>query len=149
MLRMIRLPVLLVLIAVSIISCAQETIVEEYSDLSAAMVSGAAGARGWVPGFVPASATNLKIAYNIETNEVWLIFEADSKDLTRILMDCPTSKAHLSPLPRTSPPVSWWPKSLTSTSSEKKGIWNLFMCKSQGAGAIDLANRKAYYWRLE
>ncbi|HAS17501.1 MAG TPA: hypothetical protein DCR39_06365 [Nitrospiraceae bacterium] len=146
MLRMIRLFVLLFITGIIISGCTQETI-EEYPNLRTAMAPGAAGDRGWIPKFVPPSSTNLKIAYRVETNETWLIFKADSKDLMRILRDCPTPKNQYPRLPRENP-ASWWPELLTSASFKKNEEWIPFVCEPQGAGVIDMATNQAYYWDL-
>lgn len=137
----------LIVAGVILVGCTREMVVEEYSDLRAAMTPGAAGSRGWIPGFTPTSAFNLRIAYNIETNEVWLMYEADSQELTNMLVTCPVRKDQRMGVPRRPPRISWWPESLTSVSSKANVDWRFFSCDPQGAGAVDLSNLKAYYWR--
>lgn len=138
--------VIFAIIGITIIGCTKKTTVEEYRNLNEAMAKGAAGERGWIPKFIPASSTDIKIAYRVETNETWLIFKSDSKDLKQLSNECP-APSQSPQLPRESP-ASWWPKFLTSASSEKKEDWIPFVCAPQGAGMIDTATNQAYYWNF-
>lgn len=138
--------VILAIIGITITGCVQKTTVEEYRNLNEAMAKGSAGDRGWIPKFVPTSSTDIKIAYRVETNETWLIFKSDLKDLKQLLSECPAPSQYPE-LPRESP-ASWWPKFLTSASSEKKADWIPFVCAPEGAGVIDMATNQAYYWNF-
>ena len=57
-----------------------ETPVEEYSSLAEARAAGAID-RGWIPDFLPPSATHLRQVSDLDTNERWLAFMAPLPEL--------------------------------------------------------------------
>jgi hypothetical protein len=84
------------------------------------MVVDGAMARGWIPAFVPPSATDFEECHNLDTNASWLRFSVPKEAL-------PNIKAQLSVVGRDAvmfpkyPPGEWrvrWPHELTEGGSE-------------------------------
>ena len=69
---------------------ADERPVADYATRAQAAAAGAF-ARGWLPPFLPPSARAIRDVHDLDTNERWLRFEADSAELA-------TLAAHLTPL---------------------------------------------------
>ncbi len=57
---------------------------ESYYPTREELVADNAIRRGWVPSWLPASAHAINLAYNLDTNEVWLRFELDPREVPRI-----------------------------------------------------------------
>ena len=71
------------LAAAGLYMCARsETPTTRYPTYAEAVADGAIQ-RGWIPGFVPSSATTIEETHNIDTNWQWLEFTAPPEDLRR------------------------------------------------------------------
>ena len=68
-LRIICATGVIVLLSVALVGC--DVVTEEYADGSAAR-SAKTDVKGILPSFIPDDAANLKIAHNIDTDEVWI-----------------------------------------------------------------------------
>ena len=74
----------LLLAAAGLMSCVFETRIAEYETFAEAQAAGATEG-GWLPTFLPASATDIRDVHNIDTNAQWLSFKAPSGDLRQML----------------------------------------------------------------
>jgi hypothetical protein len=89
-----------------------------FADLKEARASGAVD-RGWVPGQLPESATDLRELHDTDTNEVWGTFRLPATEhlssitLTRVEASRITGHAVRSPR------ASWWPEMLTGNLDER------------------------------
>lgn len=101
----------LCLMLVVLVGCRSgpEELESRYADLVAADDDGARG-RGWIPRFVPASARDIIERHNIETNEIWLTFRKDEKELGGIADRCEEIPAAEVLWPARVP--DWWPETL-------------------------------------
>lgn len=105
--------------------------------------------RGWIPAFVPASATDLKESHNLDTNESWLTFrfaEADREGLAEALTPADAGEVQF---PRGKPTRQrdWWPLTLSAPSSSARDTYDLYRCES-GFAAIEKSAPVAWVWRL-
>jgi hypothetical protein len=91
----------------------------EYATYAAAKEDGAI-LRGWLPDFVPTSATDIRESHNLDSNEHWLTFRFDSNDRAEIVAGLETSNPNF-PRDNSTQRRSWWPDDLrreyTSTDS--------------------------------
>ena len=62
--------------------------VTEYKSIAEATADGAI-ARGWLPEWVPASATNIREVHDLDTNAQWISFNAISEDLSGMIKPFP------------------------------------------------------------
>lgn len=69
----------LALVLGALLSACFETRIESYPTRAAAEAAGAI-ARGWIPPFVPAGASELREAHNVDTNQRWLRFRIPAGD---------------------------------------------------------------------
>jgi hypothetical protein len=85
-----------------------DLMVEQYATFSQADSAGAVR-RGWLPSFVPQSATDLRDVHDYDTNHQWLRFRAPERDLHSMTL-------HLDPAPQLKVPKprkwegSWVPE---------------------------------------
>ena len=76
-----KTPSLIVVLASVLTGCQwTDMSVNEYPTLAAAEADGAV-ARGWLPSLIPASATVIHEAHNVDTNARWLSFLAPEQEL--------------------------------------------------------------------
>lgn len=120
-----------------------------YVDYEAAMNAGEMS-RGWIPAYIPKSAKEIRLKYNIDTNQVWLFFRFNSSDIGLLLHSCEESIQNEINYPRESP--NWWSKDLRVVSIDKNKLESssfLFLkCTDKGSMAIDDKRNQAYYWHL-
>lgn len=107
----------LTLMLVGLFACRSgpDELESRYADLVAADDDGARG-RGWIPRFVPASAHDIIERHNIETNEIWLTFRKDEKELGGIADRCEEIPAAEVLWPARVP--VWWPETLRAASGQ-------------------------------
>ena len=66
--------------------------------------------RGWIPFFLPKSASNIREVHDLDTNEVWLVFNLDPKDAEAMAKSC--TSIPLTEIVYPSQPLPWWPEKL-------------------------------------
>jgi len=85
--------------------------------------------RGWVPRFLPQSATNIQERHNLDTNEMWGRFTASRADLDSIRARCAPIPSSALVRPRSPnqfrgfPKLSWWPAILETKSENLSNIF--------------------------
>ncbi len=133
-----------------VVSCGQKK-ESAYANLAAVRESGDA-AHGWLPSYLPLSATSLQEAHYVDSTECLVAFRWDAAE--PFIQDSPCVPVAEADVP--SPPrvrgVSWCPENLLST---RRGGLRLFRCtepsqpgKSRDAWlALDVARGDAFFWR--
>ena len=83
-----------------------ETIESQYESFAAAS-EGRFGTGGWMPDYVPPSATQIRAAQNLDTNRQWICFRLPPEDLASLL----AQGTRVTTLPGSRAPfwLSWWP----------------------------------------
>ena len=130
-----------------------ETSEEFYPTYTEAHEAGLIGPHKWIPGFIPKSSSDIRITYDLDTNEIWLRFRHDPEDMKSIMSTCePEGPYRVTNYPRV--PCrgrDWWPSDLTvGTQAESEVLWcGQVTGKSWnrlGYIVIDRERRTAYYW---
>ena len=86
-----------------------ETMKSHYATYEDAVADGAV-AKGWVPEFLPRSATDIVESHVLDTSEVWMSFSFDRGDITSIAEACEEVPASEVRYPRIRP--RGWPTDL-------------------------------------
>ena len=143
-LLMVRL--LVTLMPLLLVSCDWiESKESHYPDMKAAAAAGEIS-RGWVPAFVPESAVDIRLKYDVENNRTWLSFHGmvERSTLPEACIGV-TTKDVTYP---SSGPRGWWPGALTVTSKESNPEYEYYACKDGEMLAIDQAKAQVFLWRL-
>ena len=74
--------------------------------------------RGWIPIFLPKSASNIQEIHNLENNEIWLVFNLKSDDYKAMVRSC--NSIPMSEIQYPSRAVSWWPDALSPDLEDPK-----------------------------
>ena len=119
-----------------------------YSDYAEAVADGAVR-RGWIPDFVPASATDIRESHNLDTNDAWSTFRfepADKDKMVAVLTPIAPEDAEFSWTRRR----LWWPEDLTRGerhSSEKYDFYKYLDHYGEAVFiAVDRQEARAWYW---
>jgi len=140
---------LLVLVVIS-----RDMIVHEYYASYNDMLEGSAVERGWVPSFVPQSATDIRETHCIERSDQWMKFRFEPSEMEEMLeMVTPVAKDSVR-LPPHGPTIicSWWPHTLVNnTKSGELSNYEFYEYKSArsnlGYLAIESDKPRAWYWQ--
>ena len=115
----------------------------EYEDYQAVVADDAIG-RGWVPPFLPRSATEITEQHRIDANFGFISFKANAEDIERMKDGCAAMQysevKYLSSYP------IWWPTELTG-SNEVSANLDFYLCAEYGV-LTSLDGEKMYYWHL-
>jgi hypothetical protein len=106
---------------------------KQYNDYTSLVEAGEIE-RGWAPKFLPASATNIHIKYNLENNAILLAFDFDPADAAAMTQAC--HPVNLAPTPTLT--ADWWPQEITSES-----FAHVYEC---AGGYLALQEGRGYYW---
>ena len=90
--------------------------IAEYESIAEASADGAI-ARGWLPVWVPASATNIREVHDLDTNAQWISFNAIAEDLNEMIkpfQELPYVEARRTALRRPWLVGGEWPPELSS-----------------------------------
>ena len=84
--------------------------------------------RGWIPNFVPVSATNLQESHNLDTNERWLRFQCDAPSLKNIRKELIPILPDQVQLPRLKSTRirPWWPDALRRLNAETQVLYDFY-----------------------
>lgn len=112
----------------------------EYADYSAAKAAGELE-KGWLPGFLPQSATAIKVINNTDKKSSLAAFHYDgSLDLGNC-DEAPLSEAQL-PAERV---VLWWPDELAGKGAELPG--NTYYKCGDGQAVVNAEKKEVYFWK--
>jgi hypothetical protein len=143
-----RLATSLMLVVLAV-ACEQWEVLEETYSSRDQLVRDGAITRGWIPEWIPASATDVREVHDLDTNRSQLAFAYREFDTAALAPSCKSETQSRITVARTAL-RSWWPPELTVASAETKRF-SLFACaqdrEPQAFLAIDPANRTAYFWR--
>jgi hypothetical protein len=137
--KMKRAYVIVLLIAAALIAACSliDTQSASYADYGAVEATGAIG-RGWIPAFLPESATDVREKHNLDTNTELVRFDFDARDLGTLTQACPPTQDIVPPTLN----ANWWPDDLQDS------VGAFFRCEGAGAYlAVDATNMRAYFWR--
>jgi hypothetical protein len=152
--RMLAISVLLLSVACN------ETQHRVYPTRQEAVADGAID-RGWVPKWLPPSATDIREVHNIDSNATLMTFRFERTDLSRMVSDCEstTGMPHELPAGDIASSVPWWPEFLNAQSTSALPQGQYFRCpettqygdghsETRGSGlVIPSASDVAYFWR--
>mgnify|MGYP003603301690 CR=1 FL=1 len=132
------------------IAC-RETVESSYPDLASVRLQGAF-TRGWLPAYLPSSATSLLERHNLDSNATLLAFRFDPAEAFIGSAPCVSVAEAEVPAPPRLGRTKWWPRDLLSA---PRGGLRLFRCEdsrsSQQPGhawlALDSARGEAFFWR--
>lgn len=111
----------------------------EFADYGEAKAAGEFE-KGWLPGFLPSSATAIKVINNTDNKSALVSFNyAGNLDMSAC-KELPLSEATL-PAERV---VLWWPDELTGKGKEIDGAY--FKC-SEGQLFMNGSKGEAYFWK--
>jgi hypothetical protein len=121
-------------------SCLSDTLDASY-DTMADAVSAQAVDKGWIPDWLPSSATNLREVHNLDTNTSALTFDIPAGEVWKLPIDCkPIAFSD------TKPPVfdrSWLPSDEIMAAS-----YTLFRCREDFAFVgISKKGDQGLHWR--
>jgi len=117
-----------------------ERVSTSYADFAAAQTSGAV-ARGWVPGWLPNSASELHEIHDVDTNQSMLTFDYGRSSKFVIPESC---VANSGPVPDPPFAVRWWPELPKGTNTGT----HLYVCESGAATLlVREADSRVWYWR--
>ena len=123
------------------------------------MVADGALARGWIPAFVPPSATDFEECHDLDTNASWLRFSVPQESVSSIKTQLTAAGRGAVAYPKY-PPGKWrvrWPHELTEGGSESvRYSLHTFEYTSNVGGvkrperdfvAIDESSGTVWHWR--
>ena len=141
----------LLTVTLLLIGCERmETVETLYTNFEAVAKAKAIGNGGWIPGFLPPSAVDIREVHNLDTNEVWLYFHSSSADLPAVVSSCKKVAGREVVYPRKSP-GGWWPQMLTKRhedSQQTGNAYEYYQCKERRVIAIDRSKSQVYFWDL-
>jgi hypothetical protein len=138
---------------VFLISSCSERLTAYYPKYEDAVKEGAVK-RGWIPGWVPTTATEIHEQHDLDTNNVWVKFTAPVSEKTRItaglkkLSDTEILKVTTPHPSRT----DWWFEGLVQQSPANDNALNaeiyVVKCSENRVGhiALERTTDKVYYW---
>lgn len=144
-LRMVRL-LITIMALLPLVSCDWiESKEGHYPDMKAAGTAGEIS-RGWIPTFVPESAVDIRLKYDVENNRTWLSFRGivDRSTLPESCLSV-TTKDVTYPI---NGPRGWWPEALTADAKESKTEYEYYACKDGEMLATDRTKTQVFLWRL-
>lgn len=107
--------ILLALIACSVLGCS-DFVTEKYSKFDEATKAGAV-ARGWLPAFIPRSATDITLVNDLDTNHQWLKFRIPASEVSEMTkgMNAITIAEARESVIRKPTGIGTWPPELNNT----------------------------------
>lgn len=104
--------------------------------------------RGWIPDYVPHSAVDIRIRYDIENTRTWLFFHTKIDDLPSMLGSCSALSQDDVAFP-VEGPRGWWPIALTTDPSSKADMgYEHYQCRNNEYLAVNRKQSEVYLWRL-
>lgn len=135
--------ILLVSLVLCTTGCFWETIDSSYETLADAVAEDQV-VKGWVPGWVPPSATDLRVVYNLDSNASALALELPAKTALNLPSNCASITY------AESVPVyferNWWP-----SEPDLRAEYSFFRCRTDAAQHVFVAVKadgsRALHWR--
>ena len=128
-------------------ACGSRDIVDEtYADLAEATSKGAIREGGWLPSFLPPSSSNIRLRYNMDTNEVWASLNWDGTNRGSLDDSCKHAEPNQAQFPQRAP--SWWPQEMTrdAVKNPPAAETEILECADRGLIALQKDQKRAYYW---
>jgi hypothetical protein len=153
----VRTAILLVVVAM-LAGC--ESRESRYPSVEAARADGAMQ-RGWIPEFLPASAHDIRLSYDLDSNEIWLRFGYAPDSLAGMLVAFQKEDPAITDdYPRMPRRGRWRPESLTreNTTNSSATYDGVYWCdrtrysitgradRARGFLVVEPAKDTAYYW---
>ncbi len=135
---------MLIAVIIPALGSCTETFDATYSTLAEAQSKGAI-ASGWIPAWLPSSATNIREVHNIDTNHFMLVFSL-AKGTE---MQLPTECTNVGPRIPTKPPFQrdWWPSDVPA-SALATHRHSFFKCGRYFV-AYSKAQGEAFVWSIK
>jgi hypothetical protein len=101
--------------------------------------------RGWIPDFVPHSATGIQESHNLDTNEQWMTFHFNATDLPSLQQKLTPLKLGEVRFPReaSTRERSWWPDDLYRPMGSQAEKYDFFSYRSDRRTVIVAIERNA------
>lgn len=134
---------LIVVSAVSawfVVSGKMEYMEREHANYNAAKAAGELE-KGWLPGFLPSSATAIKVINNTDKRSSLAAFLYEGNIDLGSCKQAPLSEATL-PAERV---VLWWPEELTGKGTVVPG--NSYYKCADGQAVVNSEKKEAYFWK--
>lgn len=112
----------------------------EFADIGAAKAAGELE-KGWLPGFLPSSATTIKVINNTDNKSALVSFSFAGDIEMAACKELPLSEATL-PSERV---VLWWPEELTGKGTAQAG-YAFFKC-GDGQAGVNAGKKEVYFWK--
>jgi hypothetical protein len=128
--------------------CSGSDIVQmDFRDLSEAKEEGVLREGGWLPQFLPSTSKNIRLRYDVDTNEVWVAFQWDGAQLQPFDAQCTRISSGELTLARKRP-RTWWPTFLSkeSATTPTPTAFEYFKCSDGGFAALSSRDENSYYW---
>jgi len=123
-----------------IVSGKMQYMEREFADYSAAKAAGELE-KGWLPSFLPSSATMIKVINNTDQKSSLASFKfEEGLEIGSSCGESPFSEAVL-PAERV---VLWWPDELTGKGGALPGVF--FKC-ADGQVFVNAEKKEAYFWK--
>jgi len=128
------------------ISACSEVVDSEYSTLVVAKQEKAI-ATGLVPDWLPKSTRQIKVAYDISTNEKILTFHYKTNEGWNPLKECETVDPYYPPKPKLK--RAWWPEDIPAT-KDSNSRHSFFTCEDGDSFlAAHPKGGEAFYWNTK
>lgn len=142
LLKKLRIPICIFL---SLFLCGCDYLIheEEYKNLDEAQSKDAV-LRGWVPDYLPSTATQIKEMHDLDTNELWGEFKFDSKkdNLSKLLKVC----KQMEPKNVKFPSIGiFWKKPHEDLKQKVKTGYTIYNCKQHEFIALNNLG-KGFFW---
>lgn len=112
----------------------------EHADYNAAKAAGELE-KGWLPGFLPASATSIKVINNTDNKSSLAAFRYEGALDLGPCKEAPLTEAALSP----ERVVLWWPDELTGKGAVVPG--NVYYKCADGQAVVNVEKKEVYFWK--
>lgn len=114
----------------------------KYDDFQAVIEDDAIG-RGWIPDFLPKSATEIVEQHPIDESHGYVSFNASVTDIEQLRESC--SAINYDEVKYFSSYPIWWPDKLTGSNSVSVEL-NFYLCEKYGVLTSLDGNRMFYWW---
>jgi hypothetical protein len=126
---------------------ARETIEERYVTHAEAVAAGIER-RGWLPAFVPETASDIAVLYNLDTNGVRVTFRFPPRERSALVARLRPTGGEPPPPPSTRPGVpAWWPTTMAGFEAFQYVDDRSWWVPIDWWAAIDATAGVAYAWR--